>query len=78
MKWHYTFLGFLFDLFDWVVVGSIPLLGDVVDIIATAFWYMRLGPLGLVDAVELIPFADVLPTNIVLGYLADHKGGKLV
>lgn len=70
----YTIIGIALDLFDWVVIGSIPVVGDVVDALATLFWLTRLGFLGLIAGIELIPVVDVLPTNIALGYLADQKG----
>ena len=70
----HTFIGFLFDIVDWALVGLIPIVGDVLDAVATFYWALVLGPIGLTAAVEFIPFgADLLPTNIVLGLYADSK-----
>ena len=76
MKYTYTIIGLLFDVFDFLGVGLIPILGDIVDIIATAFWFTKLGPTGLIAGIELIPLVDILPTNILLGYMVDQKGAK--
>jgi hypothetical protein len=71
-----TIIGLALDVFDWLVVGSIPILGDIVDLAATAYWLKVLGPIGFAAAVELIPVADILPTNIALGIYADQKAGR--
>lgn len=76
MKYTYTIIGLLFDAFDWLVIGMIPVLGDIVDIFATAFWFTKLGPTGLIAGIELIPLVDILPTNIVLGFMTDQRGAK--
>ena len=68
----------LVDLIDWLVVGSIPLVGDVLDIFTGLIiyfwvkmsgldnaqpWYVSsLGGLGTL--IELIPGGDLLPTYI--------------
>ena len=71
-----TFIGLFLDLFDWAVVGLIPFLGDIVDLIAAFYWYRKIGWAGAIAAVEILPVFDVLPTNIALGLYADNKGGK--
>jgi len=68
-----TLIGVLLDLFDYMVLGFLPIVGDLVDGVAALYWLKVLGPLGLIAAVELIPLADVLPTNIVLGLYADYE-----
>ena len=73
----HTFIGFLFDIVDWALVGMIPIAGDLIDAAAAIYWALVLGPIGLTAAVEFIPFgADLLPTNIVLGLYADSKKKK--
>ena len=73
----YTLLGFFLDLVDWVIVGFVPVIGDGLDVLSILFWYWILkSPVALVGAIELVPLADVLPTNILLGLYADSKGGK--
>ena len=77
MKIKYTLLGFFLDLFDWVVLGFLPVIGDAIDLLGTAFWlHILKSPVALIGAIEFIPLADVLPTNIFIGVYADHKGAK--
>jgi hypothetical protein len=73
MRVFYTLIGLALDVFDWLIVGMIPLIGDIVDLAATVLWLKVLGPVGLAAAVELIPAADILPTNIALGIYADYR-----
>jgi len=54
----------------------IPVLGDLVDVVASLYWFKKLGPIGLAALIELVPMLDLLPTNLALGYMADQKGGK--
>jgi hypothetical protein len=78
MRIYYTLVGLLFDLFDWIGLGMIPVFGDVIDAVAMIYWVKVIGPAGLAEAIEFIPGADILPTNIVFGLYADSKrrGGK--
>jgi len=76
MKHQYKLIGLLFDVVDWIGLGMIPIIFDVFDILTMFFWYKQLGTLGLAGVVELIPGADVLPTNVVLGYLKDKELSK--
>ncbi len=69
----YAVIGFALDVFDWVLIGLIPGVGDVADVIATVYWTRVLGVLGLIEAIELIPVADVLPFNTALGMVADGR-----
>lgn len=76
-----TMVGFAFmnDFFDWLLIGSIPILGDILDlgtwfIILVWAWFRRLKtpPAGfMAGIIELIPFLDILPiyTAMVIGYL---------
>lgn len=76
MKWIYIIVGVVLDLFDWFIVGLIPIWGDAVDALATLFWWKTLGVEGLVSALEFIPGFDIFPTNIVLGLIAARRGDK--
>lgn len=71
-KW--TFVGFLFDLADWLCIGLIPGIGELLDVIAIIVWWRILGPVALIDAIELIPAVDLLPTNVAFGVYADSNG----
>jgi len=73
MRVFYTLIGLALDVFDWVGFGMIPVICDIVDLAATVLWLKVLGPVGLAAAVELIPAADILPTNIALGIYADYR-----
>jgi hypothetical protein len=74
------FLGLLFDLIDWVGFGFIPFVADILDVLAALYWYRKIGALGALPAIEILPFADILPVNILTGYIVDQKehgkGGK--
>ena len=70
----YTMIGLAFDVFDWIGIGFMPILADVVDVAATVFWFtQRAGVVSLGSLIEVIPVADVLPTNIAIGYYLDNK-----
>ena len=73
MRFLNTLVGLLLDVFDWVAVGMIPGAGDIIDVIGAIWWYKQLGVEGVAAAIELIPGLDILPTNLVLGLLADHR-----
>ena len=73
MRIYHTLVGLLFDLFDWMGLGMIPVFGDVIDAVAMIYWVKVIGPAGLAEAIEFIPGADILPTNIVFGLYADSK-----
>ena len=72
----YTLVGFCLDFFDWIGLGMIPILADIIDVAAALFWYKITGALGLVTLVELVPLADFLPTNIAIGLYADSHTDK--
>ena len=65
------------DVLDWAVIGSIPIYGDVFDLIGMGILFRLLGPLGLIGAIELVPVVDVLPMftiSVILAWLyADSK-----
>jgi hypothetical protein len=66
-------IGLALDVFDWAGIGMIPGLGDIVDVGAALFWMSKLGPLGLTELLEVVPGADILPTNMVLGMVIDGR-----
>jgi len=68
----YTIIGLIFDLIDWIGIGIFPGLGDIVDLVASVYWYREIGPMGLASAIELVPGLDILPTNLALGIYADY------
>lgn len=74
MKIRHTLVGIVLDGLDYLALGLLPVMGDIIDVIGAIYFFKVLGPIGLVSAVELMPMADVLPTNIFLGLWADHKG----
>lgn len=67
----YTILGLVLDAVDWIAVGLIPVLGDIVDVVGAFIWYRLIGPLGIASLIELVPLVDILPTNMLLGAYAD-------
>ena len=73
MNYKYILIGLAFDVVDWLIIGMIPILFDILDIGTMFYWYKQLGTLGISGVVELIPGADILPTNVVLGYLKDKE-----
>lgn len=54
-------------------MGLAPGLGDIVDLAGMLYFLKVLGPVGAASALELIPLADVLPTNLALGFYADRE-----
>lgn len=78
--WIIGFLLGLNDLADWLVVGSIPIIGDIFDVfvsVTAGLWIFFQGGDKMVNSllwilaatfVELIPFGDLLPSYIITGY----------
>ncbi len=56
------------DILDYLgFIGSIPLLGDIVDVATSAILWPLLGGVpALFSIVELIPFVDLLPTYTII------------
>src|SRR3989344_1606517 len=62
------------DLVDYLVVGSIPVVGDIIEVgiwLAIAIWVwlraIRKPPAVLFSGIiELIPFGDLIPTFIAM------------
>ena len=73
MKLHHTLVGLLLDVLDWLGLGLIPGIGGLIDTAGTAYFLKVLGPVGAASALELVPFADMLPVNIALGLYADRE-----
>jgi len=53
-----------FDILDYLVVGAIPLAGDILDALAIILLFPLIGPYALIGAVEFVPILDLLPSNI--------------
>ena len=68
-RYRHILIGVMFDLLDFTF-GWIPLLGDMLDVLAMIYWYMQVGLPGILAGVELIPLADILPINVALGLYA--------
>ena len=63
-------VGILLDAVDYILIGMIPGLGDVVDAVGILYFCFFLGPLGVAPAIELVPGLDILPTNMITGFYA--------
>ena len=73
----YTIIGLMADVFDLLIIGLLPILGDAFDVGMIVLWYTVLkSPVALVGAIELIPLADILPIHTALGLYADMKVKK--
>lgn len=61
-------LAIINDLLDYIgFIGSIPLLGDIVDVgISGTLWVLIGGTPALLSLIELIPFVDILPTYTII------------
>jgi hypothetical protein len=60
------FIAILLDLFDFLIVGLIPGLGDIADIIGIAVLFPLIGPASLLGVFEFIPIiGDLSPTFVV-------------
>ena len=75
-KLSYFLAGLIMDGADYIIVGSLPIIGDIFDLMCMGFWYVvaKAGPAALAAGIELIPFADVLPTNIAIALYAGSRG----
>jgi hypothetical protein len=69
-------VGALLDLVDYLAVGLVPILGDIVDLIGVAYFWRVLGPVSLAGLLEAVPGMDVLPTFTALGAYAYMTGGR--
>lgn len=67
------FIAGLNDLADWLVIGSIPIIGDILDLATSGIlgiWLFfkrggkmgNIGAIGIATIIELIPFGDILPS----------------
>ena len=73
MHFFHIAVGAAFDAIDFLGLGLIPILGDVLDVVAALYFYRFVGIVGLAGLVELIPLADILPTWTALGIYAAVK-----
>ena len=63
-------IGIALDVFDWLGVGLVPILGDVVDVAGTLYFAKVIGPIGFGGFLEIIPLADILPIFSLFGVIA--------
>ena len=71
MRNAYIAAGIL-DLIDYLVIGFIPIAGDAADIAGIlAMHFITKNPLYITGLVEIIPGADILPTNLAITYAID-------
>jgi hypothetical protein len=71
------------DLFDFTL-GRIPILGTVTEGVGTIVLYVRWGPAGLLNLLELVDFTEqadaFIPTAtlvaLYVGWREGHLGGK--
>jgi len=91
--WPFAFLLAAFnDLIDLGIIGSIPIIGDAIDVIVWAILFgftMSLGGhirlkiriiISLAGLFELIPFVDPIPTwvfSIMWGWYITQKKGQI-
>jgi len=73
---RHIIVGLLLDIFDWLGMGLIPVLADIVDLIGVAYFYRVLGPVSLAGLIELVPMLDTLPTFTAMGAYAYMTGGR--
>ena len=79
MKTAYT-IAIISDLIDYLGIGMIPILGDLVDFITAILLYPYLGVYAFGWLVEIVPLVDVVPTFTLLVIAYDMgwlKGVKL-
>ena len=68
--WQLIVLGILFDAIDFLGIPSLPVIGDVLDIIFTFIMgYLSRSKLAFLDLLELIPGEDPFPTYTVVAVL---------
>ncbi len=65
------------DILDFLIVGDIPGLGDILDLGTTGLIYYLTGePITLASAVELVPGADFLPICSAATLIAYFRSGR--
>ncbi len=76
-KWIIAFLvAIINDTLDYFVVGSIPVAGDVIDIVSTLILFPIIKTKSIPTLIELIPGADIIPTYIgvtLWAYIKDRN-----
>jgi len=64
-----------FDIIDYIIpILSLPIIGDAVDIISIPIMYLLIGNYAFINTAELIPGADVIPTNLIATSIAYKQG----
>lgn len=75
MRWKYTLIGIALDVADLLVLFTIYGV-PVLSLASTAFWFLKLGPIGIANGVQAIPGVSALPINTAMGFIADKRGTK--
>jgi len=64
-------IALVLDVTDWLIVGCIPIAGDLLDLIGIAVLYPLIGPYAFVGAFEFIPLiGDLAPSFLVAVFLS--------
>ena len=72
--WIALFIAVLLDLADWGIVGLIPFLGDIFDIIGIALLFPFIGVYALLGAVEFIPILGDLAPSFTVAVILSRTG----
>jgi len=66
LGYAWSFFRFIFMLLDYFVIGAIPLVGDILDLLDMIGGLIFVGPSSLLLLIEFIPvIGDFLPTELV-------------
>jgi len=64
-------IAFVLDLADWLIVGLIPIAGDLADVAGILILLPLIGPMALLGIVEFIPvLGDLSPSFLVAVFLS--------
>ena len=66
------------DLVEYIIPALLaPGLGDILDIVGLVYCIYAFGWIGSISMLELIPFFDVLPINIITWFIwMSHRKSK--
>lgn len=53
------------DIADIIFLAWLPIVGDILDVMALALLFLLIGKAAVIGLVELVPFADFLPMHSV-------------
>lgn len=69
------FIAIVFDGLDYIILGLIPILGDILDVFATVFFFLMIGPTALLTLGE---FASVTLIGTPLDLIPSYTIAVLV